>query len=329
MKNPILFAFAVLGLAVGGMNGRAADESRPAATVNGQAIPEVAVQRVLRRVPDDKRAEARKEIVDFLIDLVLLDQYVIQQGFNATDEEVQVRLKQFKEEFTKSGTDYATVLKALMISEDELKRQLAASIRWEKFLESKATDKQLSEFFVVRKDWFDGSQVRARHILIAVKKDADPATRQAAQARITALKKQIEERIAERTAKLNPRLDPLQRAEARMEIANEVFAEAARESDCPSKKNGGDLGLFPRRGAMVEPFAQAAFALKPGEMAGPVETEFGYHLILCTGREPGSEVRFEDIKPFVRQAYSDWLRRDLLPHLRKSARIEIAPPPSQ
>lgn len=328
MKHVALLACVALVWTADPANSEDERLSRPAAKVNGQVIPESAVERIVRRASPDDRDKARKDILNFLIDLTLLDQYVIQQGFTVSEEELQSRLKEVKEELGKTGRDYAAILKSLMISEEEFKQQLAATLRWEKFLEAKATDKRLIEFFVVRKDWFDGSQVRARHILVAVPEDADAKTRQAAQAKIAAVRKQIEERIKERVAKLDPKLDPLRRAEAQLEIAEEVFAELARDSDCPSKKNGGELGWFPRRGVMAEAFAQAAFALKPGEMAGPVETEFGYHLILCTGREPGKEVKFEEIKPFVRLAYSDWLRFDLLPHLRKSARIEIMPPPA-
>ena len=57
------------------------------------------------------------------------------------------------------------------------------------------------------------------------------------------------------------------------------FAELARaNSDCPSGSQGGDLGSF-GRGAMVPEFETAAFALEVGEVSGPVETDFGYHLI--------------------------------------------------
>ena len=57
------------------------------------------------------------------------------------------------------------------------------------------------------------------------------------------------------------------------------FAEMAqRYSDDGSASEGGDLGWF-GRGQMVEAFEEAAFAAQPGELVGPVKSNFGYHLI--------------------------------------------------
>jgi parvulin-like peptidyl-prolyl isomerase len=60
------------------------------------------------------------------------------------------------------------------------------------------------------------------------------------------------------------------------------FADiAGRTSMCPSRSQGGDLGMFPR-GAMVKPFEDAAFSLDVGSISEPVQTQFGYHLIIRT-----------------------------------------------
>ena len=60
----------------------------------------------------------------------------------------------------------------------------------------------------------------------------------------------------------------------------EKFADLAKELslDTGCGKRGGDLGYF-GRGRMVKPFETAAFALTVGQVAEPVKTEFGYHII--------------------------------------------------
>ena len=61
------------------------------------------------------------------------------------------------------------------------------------------------------------------------------------------------------------------------------FAELAREhSDCPSGKQGGDLGPF-GRGQMVPEFETAAFGMEVGATSDVFETDFGYHIVQRTG----------------------------------------------
>jgi peptidyl-prolyl cis-trans isomerase C len=59
-------------------------------------------------------------------------------------------------------------------------------------------------------------------------------------------------------------------------------ALAKQHSKCPSSNNGGALGSF-GSGQMVQPFEKAAFELPIGSVSGPVQTQFGFHLIHRTG----------------------------------------------
>ncbi len=68
---------------------------------------------------------------------------------------------------------------------------------------------------------------------------------------------------------------------AQINSAEDFARLAAENSLCPSGANGGDLGFF-GRGMMVKPFEDAAFALETGKVSEPVQTQFGWHLILVT-----------------------------------------------
>jgi len=60
------------------------------------------------------------------------------------------------------------------------------------------------------------------------------------------------------------------------------FTDLAKQhSTCPSGQNGGDLGMF-GRGMMVKPFEEATYNTEIGQVTGPVQTQFGYHLIYRT-----------------------------------------------
>ena len=62
------------------------------------------------------------------------------------------------------------------------------------------------------------------------------------------------------------------------------FAEAAQKpSQCPSGQKGGSLGEF-SPGQMVKEFDQVVFSEEVGKVHGPVQTQFGFHLIEITSR---------------------------------------------
>jgi peptidyl-prolyl cis-trans isomerase D len=89
--------------------------------------------------------------------------------------------------------------------------------------------------------------------------------------------------------------------------AGKDFGELARKysKDPGSARNGGELG-WAERSAYVKPFADALFALKVGEIAGPVKTQFGYHIIQLEEIQAGKTKTFEEARP---QLESE-LRRD-------------------
>ena len=102
------------------------------------------------------------------------------------------------------------------------------------------------------------------------------------------------------------------------------FAEAAKKySQCTSAPNGGDVGYFPRKLAVEEAFAKAAFALKVGDISDVVETDYGMHLVKVTDRKPGQPSDYTKIKDEVRELCIEEMRLAVLAQQRKTAHVEI------
>jgi peptidyl-prolyl cis-trans isomerase D len=76
------------------------------------------------------------------------------------------------------------------------------------------------------------------------------------------------------------------------------FGELAKKhsQDPGSAEQGGSLGEF-ERGFMVKGFEDVVFSMKPGEIRGPVETQYGYHIIRLDGVKPAVTTPFEKVKP--------------------------------
>ena len=104
------------------------------------------------------------------------------------------------------------------------------------------------------------------------------------------------------------------------------FAELAKKrSTGPSGPNGGDLGYFPR-GAMVPAFENAAFALAAGGFTQtPVQTQFGWHIILVEEKRIAEAPTIEELAPQLRQNLISQNLGRLLDSLRTNARIERRP----
>jgi peptidyl-prolyl cis-trans isomerase D len=122
------------------------------------------------------------------------------------------------------------------------------------------------------KQYTTNEERQASHILIAVKPDATEAAKAAAKQKATEI-------VAK--ARANP----------------DSFAELAKtySQDPCSSAQGGDLGSF-SRGAMLKPFEDAVFSAKVGDIVGPVQTDFGYHVIKVTGIKPPHVQSFDEVK---------------------------------
>jgi parvulin-like peptidyl-prolyl isomerase len=288
-----------------------------AARVNGKPIPEMAVYRMLAQNPN----ENRKDALDYVIEQAIVDQYLLALKVNVTPEEVEAKLKEMKKEAENEPPGWGKMLESMFLTEDEMRVQLAGILRWDEFAKQHATDKTLKDFFDKQRSTFDGSQVQARHILIG-------GNAEEARAKLLSLRKTIEDTAAQEVARLPAGAAKLEQEKTRMKALERTFGEAAAKvSECPSKDMGGDLGWFPRTGHMVEPFARAAFALKPYQMSDPVATEFGQHMIMVTDYKPGREVEFDKVRNVVRDVYCDRLRDAVLNTMRPRTQIAIEPAP--
>lgn len=138
-----------------------------------------------------------------------------------------------------------------------------------------ATEADVRDYYEANAQRFEiPKTVEASHILIRLPADADPAAVQAAERRIQ---------------------DVLTQARG-----GKDFAELARQysEDEGTRNQGGSLGAFPRE-AMIQPFADVAFGLQPGQISDPVRTRFGLHLIRVAKVNEGRSRSFDEVKPEI------------------------------
>lgn len=97
---------------------------------------------------------------------------------------------------------------------------------------------------------------------------------------------------------------------------------AKEESKDSSAQSGGDLGWFNPQ-SMVKPFADAVVALEKGKFtATPVQSEFGYHVIILDDVRSPEAPKFEDVKPQVEMFVQRKKLQEYLDGLRKTAQIQ-------
>lgn len=286
-----------------------------AAQTGGRSVPEPVLERA--------REQLRPSLLNALIDDELLDEEAEQAEITVTDEaltkEMEMRLRghllrnglareDFEEQVQKQMNKTLKDFVAEQAADPNFKRAMVQGKLLEKRFpdEVKVSGEEVKERYEKdREDVYSRpAMVRASHILIA----------------------------ADETVVGEERKNALRKAETVLKEAREPgadFAELAEQhSSCPSKTRGGDLGFFPRDGAMVEPFAEAAFALKPGEISGVVETPFGYHVIKVTDHKDAEVVTLEQAAESIRDELKaeklTAVRDRYVSRLRETAKIEYA-----
>lgn len=109
---------------------------------------------------------------------------------------------------------------------------------------------------------------------------------------------------------------------------------AAERSTGPSASNGGDLGWF-GRGRMVPAFEDAAFSLDVGSYsATPVETQFGFHVLIVEEVRDTEAPAFQELAPQIQQSLLQQRFVETIDGLRDAAEVDyvaedLAPPPAQ
>jgi peptidyl-prolyl cis-trans isomerase C len=280
--------------------------AKPVAVVDGMNITMADVEAVLRHAPkspmpltDVQKKQMQMEAINALIEDVLMRQFLHKQGPAVDPAEVNKKLAELQESLRKQNKTMDDFYKETGQSEAQLRMNILNMLQWAAFVSQHLTDEDVKRYYAESKDFFDRVAVRASHIVFRVSPTASETEREAVKAKLVALRQEIE------TGKID-------------------FAEAAKKhSQCTSAPNGGDIGYFPRKMAVEEPFARAAFALNVGQMSDVVQTDYGFHLIKVTDRKPGQPSDFTKIKDEVREMCIEEMRMALLAQQRKVAHVEV------
>jgi peptidyl-prolyl cis-trans isomerase C len=259
------------------------------------------------------KKQISQRIVESLVGETLLDQQVEAANMQVTDAETMEAIEERAAQQSPPITVEAlqTMLESQGRDFEEFKERYKTGLVRQKFMEAQwagkidVNDADAQAYYEANPGEFEKpEQVHASHILIAPDPNAaDPNEAKAA------AKAKAEDLLAQ------------------VKNGGDFAALAQAHSSCPSKAQGGDLGTF-RRGQMVKPFEETAFALKPGEISDPVETQFGYHIIKVTEHTDAETVPLEEAKEGIVQKLTTQKKQEAvqeyLQDLREKATIEYS-----
>lgn len=240
--------------------------------------------------PKEVESEFQRKGAKARLDVVRFDPTEIRKDLNPTREELAGFLKERRSQFMIPATRNLTLVVA---DADRLGESLPI------------TDAALRQAYASQRDRYKvDEKVKVRHILVKAAENAGADEKKKAKAKAEDLLKQIK--------------------------SGADFAELAKKNseDPGSASKGGDLDWV-TRGQTVKPFEDTAFALKPKEMSGVVETMFGYHIIQTTDKQPLRMKPFEEVKD---ELLTEMRKRQLfekMPALIEQARAELQKTPGQ
>jgi peptidyl-prolyl cis-trans isomerase C len=259
----------------------------PVAEVNGTAIGKSMyefelnqlkqrLQQQGRMISESQMPQLEKNTLENLINRELLFQESIEKGVAVPAEKVAERMAALRQQFS-DDAEFQKALQEINLTESEIQSRIEKGLAIEALVNREVVAKiEIDE--AEKKAFYDNNpqffrqpeQIKASHILIKVEAPADESQKKAAKQKIEMVQQKLE--------------------------AGGDFGELAKEySEGPSNVKGGDLGFF-GRGQMVKPFEDAAFALEPGETSDIVETQFGYHLITVTEKQPERTIAYEEVQ---------------------------------
>jgi len=292
MKATRLILLLLLTWATAGVNPLlAADAEKNAegkvATVNGIDISRKDYNREVKLYSDRMARSGQPlneqqtkvigdQILDRMIETELLYQESRKQGVQIESTAVDAQFSEIKQRFA-SEEEFSKAVDQMEMTEAGIRAQIEKGLAINELVKIRVADNiQITEeesrsFYDTHPELFkQPEQVKASHILIKVEPDADAVKKTAA---------------GEKIEKIQARLKK-----------GEDFAALAREnSEGPSASKGGDLGYF-KRGSMVKPFEDAAFALEINQVSEVVETVFGYHLIKVFDKKPEQTLTYAEVK---------------------------------
>ena len=270
----------------------------------------------------------KDKVVNELIVRTLIEDEVEKRGIKVSNKDAEAALNKAIAQVG-SKAKFNEILKQYGVSLAEFKRDLVEEVKMKKLVDMlekvTVTEADAKKYYNQNLSKFKyPDKVRASHILIAANeeemKEAIKADSKNAQLSDTELKAMVDKQMAEKLKKANEVLAQVQKNQSE-------FAKIAKENseDIESAKQGGDLGFFAQQ-EMVEPFAKAAFAMKPNTISGIVKTPYGYHIIMVTDRKAAGQDSFEKVKSdimlYLENEKKVKVLENFIESLKKTAKIE-------